>query len=86
MKVLIKILYYALILLGIYFALGLLASLGLIIMEANTNQLTNEIVKEQSDFENWIIYLGLSVFSIICVGISFVCFFCAKAIKKASRN
>ncbi len=61
MIVLKKILLIILVLAIIYFSLGFIASVVLIVMEFNSHQMSREI---GGDFDSWIIYLGLGLFSI----------------------
>ncbi|MCB0401136.1 MAG: hypothetical protein KDD41_03575 [Flavobacteriales bacterium] len=85
-KILLQISYILLFLLGIYFSLGMLASVVLIILEYTGGQMSAELIEEFPEFDSRIIYLGLTVFALCCGGIAFTCFFGVYAIKKGLRK
>ena len=69
--ILLKIAIILLIILMVYFGLGFLACVALIIFEASTHQISLEI---GNDFNPAIIYLGLSLFAIVVAGIFTACY------------
>ncbi len=80
---LLKIAIILLIILMVYFGLGILASIALIFIEISTHQISIEI---GNDFNPNIIYLGLSLFLVVLGGIFTACyigyFHAKKSLKK----
>ena len=59
-----------LILLMIYFSIGILACIGVIVIEATTHQPSIEIGE---NFQPWILYLCMGIFAIVLAGIGVAC-------------
>ena len=71
MHILKKIILILLMLLMIYFGLGVLSCIGIIIAEASTHILSSEI---GSDASPALIYTALGVFAFICAGLVTLCY------------
>jgi ABC-type antimicrobial peptide transport system permease subunit len=67
----------------VYFGLGILASIAVIIIEASTHQMSIEIGE---NFNPIIIYLGLSLFIIALAGIFTACYIGYYHAKKSLKN
>ena len=65
----------------IYFGLGALACLGMIGIEAFTQQMSLEIKVESPEFQAWIIYVGMTVMLIVCLGFIFSAYLLFKYLK-----
>ena len=66
-----KVTKVLMVLVMIYFSIGALACIGVIGIEAFTQQMSLEIKEDSPEFQSWIIYVGMVVMLIICLGFVF---------------
>lgn len=71
-----------LVLVMIYFAIGILAAFGMIIIEATTHQMSSEIQLDSPGFQPWIIYAGMIVMILMGFSIGFGAFIAHRAVRK----
>jgi len=77
---------FLLIILAGYFALGILACIGLIALELTTHKMSIEIAEDTEDFSPWIIYVSLTVMAIFTAGLAIVSFFSHKYLRNLNRR
>jgi hypothetical protein len=70
-------------LLLIYFALGFIACIGIIVIEATSHQLTIEL---GNNYPTWIIYVCMSFAAFTSAGFSFVCYLGFYHLKKSLKG
>jgi len=66
---------------GLYFGVGFLACMGLIGIEAGTGEVASDM-----EVSSAVLYTGLSLFSLTCAGLSFLCFFGFVRIRRWMRQ
>ena len=84
-RILRKIGLVLLVLVMVYFVIGALAALIMIIIEATTHQMSSEIQQDQPGFQPWIIYAGMIVMMLMCFGIGFGAFLGHRAVRKFGK-
>ena len=84
-RILRKIALIILVLFIIYFMIGALASIAMIVIEAITHQMSLEIQEDNPSFQPWIIYVGIAVMTFISVGMAFGVFMGYRSVKKIGQ-